>query len=115
MRIIVAGGRDFSDYEFMVGVLDRLFSRLSEVVIISGMARGADNLGHRYAREHGIEVIEMPANWKAHGRAAGMIRNSAMLEVAEGLVAFWDGKSPGTRDMISKAKAKGIHVRVISY
>ena len=114
-RVIVAGSRGFFDYELMCRELDRLFneSRMfagREVKIISGMADGADSLAIRYADERKLTKILFPANWKRYSRVAGFLRNEDMLSVATHLVAFWDGKSSGTRHMIEIAKAKGIPV-----
>ena len=114
-RVIVAGSRGFFDYELMCRELDKLFneSRMfagREVKIISGMADGADSLAIRYADERKLTKILFPANWKRYSRVAGFLRNEDMLSVATHLVAFWDGKSSGTRHMIEIAKAKGIPV-----
>ena len=116
-RVIVAGDRNFSDYALMVRVLDKVLAnrRLThDVVIVSGMARGADTLGERYAREHGLSVQQFPAQWDVYGKSAGPRRNLQMLEVADALVAFWRGpESRGTSHMIRVSQAKGIPVRVI--
>lgn len=119
-RVIVAGSRGFFDYELMCRELDRLFneSRMfagREVKIISGMADGADSLAIRYADERKLTKILFPANWKRYSRVAGFLRNEDMLSVATHLVAFWDGKSSGTRHMIEIAEAKGIPVWVVKH
>ena len=56
-----------------------------------------------------------PADWDKHGKAAGPIRNAEMAEVADALIAFWDGQSRGTANMISLAKSKGLSVAVVRY
>ena len=115
-RVIIAGSRDFEDYELLRNKMDFLLSNIKEtVLIISGMARGADRLGLRYAREREYEVMEFYANWDYHGKQAGYIRNVEMAEHADALVAFWDGKSRGTGHMINIAREKGLRVRVIRY
>ena len=120
-RIIVAGGRDFTDYALLSETLDVILKRytLREVQIVSGCCRGADALGERYAREHGIPVVRFPADWQAYGKAAGPIRNRKMAEYAsegEGiLVAFWDGKSRGTASMIRLAEKYGLRIKTITY
>lgn len=68
-----------------------------DVVIISGHASGADALGERYVQERGFLLETYPVDWKAHGRAAGPIRNAQMAVVADALIAFWNGKSRGTK------------------
>ena len=114
-RVIVAGSRDFYDYDLMSRELDRLFNESKEfaghnVKIISGMADGADSLAIRYADERRLTKILFPANWKRFSRVAGFLRNADMLSVATHLVVFWDGKSSDTNHMIEIAKAKGIPV-----
>lgn len=115
-RIIIAGGRDFQDYATMQQTMDHLLVNVrEEIVIISGKARGADTLGERYAHERGYTVREFPADWKLHGKAAGYIRNEEMARNADALVAFWDGKSRGTKNMLEIAKRFQLKVRVKRY
>ena len=116
-RIIVAGGRDFSDIEMMWEKLDHLLQKRSpeDTAIISGMAHGADTLGTHWAEEHGFEVMRFPAEWDLYGKSAGYKRNHEMLLAATGLVAFWDGRSRGTAHMIQIAREAGIKVVVIRY
>jgi predicted Rossmann-fold nucleotide-binding protein len=95
--------------------LDLLLSQRSEVVILSGGAKGADQLGERYAKERGITVEVYPALWSVHGRSAGYIRNRQMAQSADALVAFWDGRSPGTEHMIDLAEHLQIPYRVIRF
>lgn len=119
-RVIVAGGRDFADYEMMKERLDELFFTsgqfdITPIKIISGMADGADTLAIRYADENEMTKILFPANWKYHRRMAGFLRNEDMLSIATHLVAFWDGHSHGTKHMIDIAREKGIPVWVFNY
>ncbi len=117
-RVIIAGGRDFKDYELLKRVCDKLLitKRFNKkIIILSGKAKGADYLGEVYAKENGFEVDPHPANWKREGKAAGPIRNKEMATVAHALIAFWDGKSRGTGDMIEQAKAHGLQVAVQKY
>ena len=79
------------------------------------MAKGAGTLGIRYAEEHKLTMVLSPANWKKYHRMAGILRNMNMLVTATHLVAFWDGKSHGTKHMIEIAKAKGIPVWIFDY
>ncbi|MAT51550.1 MAG: hypothetical protein CMK32_10245 [Porticoccaceae bacterium] len=113
MKTIIAGGRDYKLTDEGRRMLDILRPTITEVV--SGKARGADSEGERWANENGIPVKGFPADWGAHGKAAGPIRNQQMADYAEQLIAFWDGKSSGTRDMIRRAVAKRITVHVIFY
>jgi len=112
LKIIVAGGRDFDDYALLKERLDYYFLG-SYPTIICGEAKGADSLGRRYAEEHELDIISMPADWKRYGKSAGFVRNGEMAAIADGLVAFWDGKSSGTKDMI--ARMTGKQVRIVRY
>ena len=117
-RVIIAGGRDFNDYTLLKTKCDNILAETAltdKIVVVSGAARGADSLGERYAREQGYDVQRFPANWERDGKAAGPVRNTQMANSADALIAFWDGKSHGTKSMINIAKAKGLFVRVINY
>lgn len=116
-RVIIAGGRYFSDYELLKEKCDEFLHDKTgeEIVIISGHASGADSLGERYAQERGYKIETYPADWKKYGRAAGPIRNEQMANIANALIAFWDGKSKGTKSMINLAKKKGLLVFVAQY
>ena len=115
-RVIIAGSRGFNDYAVLQTVCDNLLAKKEQthnIVIISGTVRGADSLGEKYARERGYTVERFPAYWQQYGKAAGPIRNRQMADNADALIAFWDGQSKGTKDMIMESKKKGIAVRVI--
>ncbi len=117
-RVIIAGTRSFNDYELLRTSCNNLLSvkqRTHTVVIISGTARGADQMGERYARERGFQLRRFPADWEQHGKSAGHIRNAKMADNADALIAFWDGMSNGTKNMIDNARRKGLAVRVIQY
>lgn len=117
IRLIVAGGRDFSNYAQLKSILDRFVKKHndSEIVIISGNARGADSLGERYAAETEIRVEKYPADWGQHGKKAGFIRNAEMAKVADVLIAFWDGQSRGTKHMIEQMRKLQKSVYVFDY
>ncbi len=85
------------------------------VIIVSGHASGADSLGEKFAADHNLQCELHPADWERHGRAAGPIRNEKMAEVSDALIAFWDGKSRGTKSMIEIARRKGLQVAVVRY
>ena len=115
-RVIVAGGRDFSDYEYLRSSLDFLLQNVTGlIVIVSGTAKGADKLGEQYAAEKGYAVLRFPADWDRFGKAAGYMRNEQMAKNADALVAFWDGTSKGTKNMIQLAKRYDLKIRVQKY
>lgn len=109
INIVIAGSREFIDYEFLTKVLDDVVSRLRKkdyetITIVSGKARGADSLGEKYARAHSLPVIECPADWDGLGKSAGYVRNEEMAKLAKLVIAFWNGKSRGTKHMIDLAR-----------
>lgn len=117
--LIIAGGRDFDDeVTFLLEIqhwFDRYDFHRNNTTIISGMARGADALAVRYAKDSGLPLIEMPADWDAHGNHAGPIRNQQMADIATHVLVFWDGHSKGTKDMIARARVMGLHLTVVKY
>lgn len=132
MRVIIAGGRYFNDYPLLKRKMNIILRDTKEpIIIISGTAAGADKLGEQYAAEKGYRIEKYPADWTnmnvtpcvqrkrkdgtLYNAAAGNIRNSKMADNGDSLVAFWDGKSTGTKDMISLAKNKGLKIRIIYY
>ena len=116
MKLIIAGGRDFSDYGLLKSSVDRIIPiGANGVEIVSGCARGADALGELYAKENSVPVKKFPADWDKHGKSAGYIRNAQMAEYATHCICFWDGESKGTKMMIELAKKKGIRCDIIKY
>lgn len=114
-KVIVAGGRDFNDYHLLKRKLSILLNNRLDVEIVSGAARGADSLGERYAEENGLYIHRKPADWEKYGKSAGYRRNAEMAEYADALVAFWDGKSRGTKHMIDLAEKHELAIRIVRY
>lgn len=111
MRVLVCGGRDFTDGDFVNWVLDTLHKKKPITIVIHGCAQGADTFGEKWAaRQDGVTSYGVPADWKKHGNRAGMVRNRLMLELGKPqlIVAFEGGA--GTRDMTSAATAAGVRV-----
>lgn len=100
MKIIIAGSRAFTDYPRLKEEIDKVSQDITITEVVSGTARGADLLGERWAKENGIQVKRFPADWEKLGKYAGIARNNEMAVYADGLVAFWDGVSKGTENMI---------------
>lgn len=110
MRTIIAGSRSIKDYETVKRGVRLAGLEITQVV--SGCANGVDKLGERWAEENNIPVNKAPANWNRYGVAAGRIRNEQMAEEADALIAIWDGKSNGTRNMINIARKKGLSIHI---
>ena len=115
MRVIIAGSRCFADYKLMSEKLIKYFSVNKPALIVSGGAMGADRLGEYYAKRMNIPVRRYLPQWNTFGKSAGMKRNIIMAGNADALVAFWDGSSRGTAQMIEYANMKGLKVRVVLF
>lgn len=111
MRVIICGGRDFDDYRRLCFVM----SAHHVGTVVHGGARGADDLAHQWVQDSGAEEEVFAADWQAYGKAAGPIRNQKMADSgADMVIAFWDGKSRGTLDMITRAAKAGIPIAIYS-
>lgn len=114
-RIVVAGCRDYNNYNEAKKYIDFCISKIKEnntLVFISGCCEGADILGKRYAKENGYKIEYYPAEWNKYGKRAGPIRNKKMAEISDYVICFWDGKSKGTKTMIAYAKEKGKPIKI---
>ena len=109
-RVLVCGGRDFSDRDFVFRTLDAHHASNPFHVLIQGAASGADTLARLWAESKNIRVLNFPADWKRHGKSAGTMRNKQMLLVGQPdlVIAFPGGK--GTADMMTQAMAKNVRV-----
>ena len=114
MKVIIAGCRNF------VGSIGQrlVWNAINEsgwsgdiTEIVHGAAVGIDAASYVVCEEH-WPIKQFPADWNAHGKAAGPIRNRQMAEYADALIAVWDGKSRGTANMIEEAKKRGLKVFV---
>lgn len=115
MNLIVAGSRSFDDYDLMKKYLDKIKSVCSSLTIISGTANGADKMGEKYASENGLECKKFPAKWDSYGKKAGIIRNYDMACCADKAIVFWDGKSKGTKHMITIMKEYNKECIVVNF
>ena len=110
MKIAVIGSRTFDDQI-------QLNKELSEVFkdgdcLVSGGAKGADKLAEDWCRENDFECEIIYPDWQKHGQSAAFKRNHTIIEMADSVVAFWDGQSKGTKHSIDLAKQKGIDVKI---
>lgn len=110
MKVIIAGGRDIHDYNLVLQAIEE--SGFVPTEIVSGMAPGVDTLAVQYAKEKELPLQQFWAEWGFYGRSAGPIRNRQMANYGEALIAIWDGKSRGTKNMIEEATKRGLRVFV---
>ena len=120
MKVIIAGGRDFTNVTVMATTLNNLQDvdhviEIEKLTLICGMARGADLTAYKLFKEVGLPVEAYPADWDQHGKQAGFIRNTQMADIADMLIAFWDGESRGTAHMINTMKQQHKPVFVFNY
>ncbi len=112
MKLAIIGSRTFEDYELLDGTIEL---HLSEQVsfdhreyhfneVISGGARGADRLGARWAKEHGVKLTELLPDWDRYGKSAGFKRNEDIVAAADFVLCCWDGLSRGSGNSLSIAK-----------
>ena len=114
-RVVIAGCRDYNNYDEAKEYIDFCLSnirKVNNIIIVSGCASGADALGERYAKENGLLLEKYPANWEKYGRRACPIRNEQMAEIGDYVICFWDRKSRGTKSMIEFAKKCGKPIKI---
>lgn len=125
LRVIIAGSRDFNDYDLLkksaIDIINKKTMLPDLSRIVSGGARGADTLGERFANEMGLEITRFIPDWDGLDKRAGYVRNAEMAKFAvqddnDGmLIAFWDGKSKGTKHMIDLANKHGLEVHIVNF
>lgn len=120
--VLVCGSREFRDIDYLDRKLDRLLKHLNPI-IVQGGATGADQLAIGYCLRKYVPHLTFPAAWRfnrpGYDKTAGLKRNTQMAKFVVArkgyCIAFWDGRSGGTKDMIDKAEKHGIETRVLLY
>lgn len=116
-NIVIAGSRSFNNYTLLSKVVKQVINKenITNPIIISGGARGADELGERFAHDNNLHCRVFPAQWDKYGKSAGYRRNVEMANISHLCIAFWDGESRGTQHMINICRERGIKVYVVDY
>lgn len=112
MKIGVVGSRGFDDYTNLENELNSI-KGITEIV--SGGAIGADSLARRFAENKQIKLTEFLPDYEQYGRGAPIRRNKEIVEYSDQIIAFWDGKSRGTKNTIDIAKKQGKPVTIIRF
>lgn len=130
-KVIIAGSRKFQDYDLLERKCDSILSSIKdEIWVYEGCCKGTDTLAEKYAQKRGYWLVEFPAPWsdiegkpareigigkngQKYWKKAGPYRNELMAQEADALIAFNLNNSPGTQDMIRRAKAHGLKIREI--
>lgn len=120
MKLIIAGGRDYTDGEAMLSEINKMNGTIlpkngTGIELVCGMARGADMTAFTLFNAAGFPIHKYAADWDKYDKRAGFIRNSEMADVADMLIAFWDGQSRGTRHMIQCMIDRNKPYHVINY
>lgn len=102
MRFGIVGSRSFIDYDIFLKWVLKFHKDIKSIV--SGGAVGADSLAERYAKYWSIPIKVIRPKWEKHGRGAGFIRNTEIVQNSDMIIAFWDGQSSGTKNTIDKAR-----------
>lgn len=109
MKVAIIGSRNIKNI-----VLEQYISdEVNEIV--SGGAVGVDSCAAEYAKKNGLKLTVFLPQYERYGRAAPIVRNKKIVEYADKVLAFWDGKSKGTKNMIEEMRRAGKHGKVIFY
>jgi len=127
LYVLIAGSRNIPenfDYFYLIDELLKVLTvnkkwDYDKIIEICGTAKGADTIGKKWALERGYEVIEFPADWDKHGKAAGPIRNEEMVKFIKDkkqniVILFWDGTSSGTKNTYDLCKKYEINYHLFS-
>lgn len=117
MRVLICGDRNWDNTERVYTFLDKLIENNNIELIIHGGCRGADIIGGKWAKNRGIYVKQINAEWNKYGKAAGPIRNKKMLdEKPDIIIAFHNDiqNSKGTKNMVTQAREHAIKVIVVT-
>ena len=112
MKVGIVGSREFKNYELFSDVMKQYLSDISWVV--SGGAPGADSLAEKWAKENKKMLTIYPADWFNFGKRAGYVRNTDIVKNSDMIIAFWDGKSKGTKHTIGLTQKMGKECKIIN-
>jgi hypothetical protein len=108
MKLLVCGGRDYTDIFNIYRVLEQVCNNHDITEIIEGDASGVDRIAGRWAVGHGRKLTRFPADWERYGKAAGPIRNSQMLDEGRPDICLHFPGGKGTEDMVRQARKAGL-------
>ncbi len=106
MRVAVIGSRNITNFDLSK------FLPESTTEIVSGGARGVDTLARKYAKDNGLKLTEFLPEYDKYGKSAPLRRNISIIENSDMVLAFWDGKSRGTRFVIDNCNKRGVPVKI---
>lgn len=109
MKVAIIGSRNLG----VIGLENFLPENVTEIV--SGGAKGVDTCAREYAEKHNIPLTEFLPDYSRYGRTAPLKRNLEIIAYADLVLAFWDGKSHGTKYVIDNCQKQGVPIRVYLY
>jgi len=115
MKVIIAGGRKYNDYDSLKKYCDYILQNSNDIEIVCGTAYGADKLGEQYGIENEFKIKYFKPDWDKFGKSAGFIRNDEMAKYGDAAIVFWDGKSKGSKHMIDLSIKYKLKLRVFNY
>jgi hypothetical protein len=115
MKVIITGSLTFKNYDVLTEKCDFYLQNQKEIEVVTGDLPGSCSLGKKYALSRGYRIAPFPADWKKYGKAAVYIRNEEMAKYADALIAFWDGISKGTGQMINLAKKYNLKIKIYEH
>lgn len=111
-KVAIVGSRDFPVLHY---VEDYIRELPPGTILVSGGARGPDSVARLIAPRCGFGSVTFFPDWNAYGRRAGFVRNALIVDFADRVVAFWDGKSRGTKHSIGHALRTGKPVSIAKW
>lgn len=113
IRLLISGSKSFVNKEKIYQILN-MFREIDNIHIITGGSKGTEEIAEEFADEYQLELTSIKPDWEENGNFAGYIRNEDLINLEpDFLVTFWDGDSPGTKDLIKKAKDMKIKTLII--
>lgn len=113
IKVAIVGSRGFSDLARVQQAVASLKQFDPQITIVSGGAKGVDKAAEDAARYLKLNTVIFPAEWHKHGKQAGMVRNKLIVNEADHVIAFWDGKSKGTKNTIDLALKNKKNLEVV--
>lgn len=115
MKLAIIGSRDYDNYNEFTKIISKMMLKYNVTEFVSGGARGADAYAELYAKAHNIPIKVFPADWEKFGKSAGFIRNHEIWKYADFGIAFWDGKSSGTKHSFEIVEKKRKNLLIYNY
>lgn len=104
MKLAVVGPRDFSDKEYIYSVISVVVDEFKVTEIVSGGARGVDTIAELFSSDNGLSFVGFLPQYDRYGKTATIIRNRLIVKNSDMVLAFWNGKSRGTKSTIDIAR-----------